>query len=103
MWSRPGPPPRRACWRGGRAGGVCSPPTHTPPPPRAGRLAGGLVVAPDHVAPRAGVDRVAAVAAEQLVVAVAERHDAPVPPADADEPAGALAALGDPGRTRSAG
>ena len=35
----------------------------------AGRLALGLVVAPDHVAPRPGVDRVVAVAAEQLVVA----------------------------------
>src|SRR3954447_2820436 len=40
------------------------------------RLAGGLVVAPDDVAPRPGVDGVAAVAAEQLVVALLESDDA---------------------------
>src|SRR4051812_37201012 len=40
-----------------------------------GRLAGGLVVGPQHVAPRTGVQRVVAVAAEELVVARARRHD----------------------------
>src|SRR3954447_24603231 len=59
------------------------------------RLGGGLVVAPDDVAPRAGMDRVVSVAAEELVMAVAPRHHPPVNPAAADDPPVALAALVD--------
>src|SRR4051794_23839934 len=42
----------------------------------AGRLTRRLVVAPEHVAPRAGVDGVAAVAAQQLVMPRSRRHHA---------------------------